>query len=61
VIAELNADTKIRVTDANPPHSVNLVPTKFLEKFETIDRARRELEHLTRFGTMDTKLHRTDS
>jgi hypothetical protein len=32
------------------------VPSKFLEKFETLERARRELQYLCAFGDMDTTL-----
>jgi hypothetical protein len=57
VIAELLAtDIKVRVVDALPPHIVNDVPIKFLEKFATIEAARRELDHLVKFGTMETSL-----
>jgi hypothetical protein len=57
VIAELlAADIKVRVVDAAPPYSVNDVPAKFLEKFGTVEAARRELDHLVTFGTMQTSL-----
>jgi hypothetical protein len=50
VIAELTRETKLRVVDEAPPPVVNLVPTKFLERFETVEDARSELQHLARFG-----------
>ena len=50
VIAELKAPTKVRIVDESPPPVVNLVPTKFLEKFKTIEGARRELEELAAAG-----------
>jgi hypothetical protein len=56
VIADLTAETKVRVVDEAPPPKVNMVPTKFLQKFETIEDARRELGHLTRFAGADTAL-----
>jgi hypothetical protein len=56
VIAALEHDTKLRVVDEAPPPVLNLVPTKFLERFESVEAARRELEHLTVFGAMDTVL-----
>ncbi len=57
VIAELLAtDIKLRVVDAMPPYTINDVPAKFLEKFDTIEAARRELDHLVKFGTMETSL-----
>jgi hypothetical protein len=46
VIAKLIAPTKVRIVDETPPPAVNLVPTKFLEKFATVERARRQLEEL---------------
>jgi hypothetical protein len=59
VIAELLKDTKIRVIDeAWSPEIVNEVPSKFLEKFETPERALGELQHLTTFGHMQTELRK---
>lgn len=59
VIAELVEETKVRVIDeAWSPPIVNEVPSKFLEKFETPERALSELEHLITFGHMDTKLRK---
>ena len=59
VIAELLKETKVRVIDeAWSPPIVNEVPSKFLEKFATPERAFDELQHLTSFGHMDTKLHK---
>jgi hypothetical protein len=53
-------DTKIKVIDeAWSPPIVNQVPSKFLEKFATPELAYRELEHLTTFGHMDTKLRKS--
>ena len=60
VIAELLRDTKIKVIDeAWSPPIVNEVPSKFLEKFETPERAFSELQHLTTFGHMDTELRKS--
>ncbi|KIU44737.1 MULTISPECIES: hypothetical protein [Bradyrhizobium] len=59
VIAELIKETKVKVVDeAWSPPIVNEVPSKFLEKFETPERALSELEHLITFGHMDTKLRK---
>ncbi|MGN6461069.1 MAG: ferredoxin [Pseudolabrys sp.] len=60
VIAELvNEDIKVKVIDEGwSPPIVNDVPSKFLEKFETPERALHELEHLTTFGSMDTSLRK---
>ncbi len=56
VIAELERAVKVRVIDETPPIVVNEVPSKFLEQFATLERARRELQHLTAFGSMDAVL-----
>ena len=66
-IAELPADfagLRILVTEegdgAGPVPAVNRVPVKFLERFDSLAQARRELEHLTRLGSLDTALVRKD-
>jgi len=56
VIAELTGDTRVRIVDAADPSIVNSVPSKFLEKFDTLDGARAELGALTRFGNIDAQL-----
>ena len=56
VIAELERDVKVRLVDEAPPHLVNIVPTKLLQKFDTVEQAFAELQHLTSFGHMDTRL-----
>jgi hypothetical protein len=58
VIARLSAPTKVRIVDETPPPVVNFVPTKFLEKFETVEGARRELETLAPPGGKDFLLTR---
>lgn len=60
VIAELlKDDVKVKVIDeAWSPPIVNDVPSKFLEKFETPERALHEIEHLTTFGSMNTTLRK---
>ena len=59
VIAELlNESTKIRVVEDDTA-IVNDVPSKFLQKFETVEGAFNELKHLTSFGHMDTVLRKT--
>lgn len=58
VIAELKAPTKVRIVDETPPMVVNLVPTKFLEKFKTVEGARHELEALASSGGAEAALTR---
>lgn len=61
VIAELLSDTaRIRVIE-DETAIVNEVPSKFLERFESVDRAYDELKHLTTFGSMDTVLKAVDT
>lgn len=56
VIAEITRDVKVTIVDESSPPVVNHVPSKFLPKFESIEKARRELEHLASFGKMDLAL-----
>lgn len=59
VIAELlEESTKIRVVEDDSA-IVNDVPSKFLDKFATVELAFNELRHLTTFGHMDTALRKT--
>ena len=61
VIAQLLGEGRVKIVDEAEPPTVNLVPTKFLEKFDTLERARQELKHLCSFGDMDTQLVRADA
>jgi hypothetical protein len=54
LIAEIEGETRVRLIDETEPVTVNDVPSKFLEKFETLERARRELQYLCAFGDMAT-------
>ena len=56
VIAEYVHEGKVRVTDNAVPPSINEIPTKFFEKFGTLEKAREELRHLAKFGSMDITL-----
>jgi hypothetical protein len=56
VIAVLEQATRVRVVDETEPVTVNLVPTKFLERFDTLAAARDALQALCRFGRMDVVL-----
>ncbi|MBO9329698.1 ferredoxin [Achromobacter sp. HZ01] len=55
-IARLRGETRLTVTEETPPYVVNRVPSKFLEKFASVEAARKELSHLTRFGSMQSTL-----
>ena len=56
VIAELEHETKVRVIDEVEPPVLNLVPSKFLPRYDTIEAARKELDHLTAFGSVRAAL-----
>ena len=56
VIANLTRDVKISIVDESNPPVVNHVPSKFLQKFDSVEAARRELSSLTRFREMDSSL-----
>ncbi len=56
VIAELAGAVRLRVIDEADPPLVNDVPSKFLQKFATVEAAMAELRHLTAFGHMDVVL-----
>ena len=58
VIARIEGSPKIRIVEDEPPHVVNMVPSKFLQKYETIGAAHQELLHLAKFSTTDARLEK---
>ena len=56
VIAELAREVKIRIVDDGAV--VNLVPSKFLPRFATLDKARAELAQLAGNGALNAELVR---
>ena len=56
VIAELTRDVKVTMVDETEPPTVNHVPSKLMEQFADLEAARRELQHLAHFGSMDIAL-----
>jgi hypothetical protein len=56
VIATYIPDAKVRIFDDSDPSLVNQVPIRLLERFETLENARRELQQLAKFGSMDIAL-----
>lgn len=60
-LAKLESDVKVCITEDEPPHVRNVVSTKFLEHFDTLEQARKELNHLIRFGGLDTVLQRCET
>lgn len=62
VIAELVRPAKVRVVEeagpGAPAPTVNYVPTKLLDQFDTLEQARAELDRLATFGSMDIALRK---
>ena len=58
VIAELQRDIKVRIIDEAPSGVVNEVPSKFLQKFASVEAARQQLEDLVSFGKVQATLAR---
>ena len=55
-IAQLTRPLKIKIVDEAGAELVNFVPSKFLEKFDTLTAARAQLHELASFGSMDIEL-----
>lgn len=60
-VVQLERETRVRITEEAPPYVSNSVPTKFLEKFDTLDEARASLQQLIGFGRLDARLRRCDA
>lgn len=58
VIAELTGNESITIVDEAPPPVVNQIPTKLFAKYDTVEKARSELEHLMQFGSVQVALQR---
>lgn len=58
VIAQLLRPVKVAIVEEGDPAVRNLVPSKFLPSFETLDAARQELQQLVNFGHLDVRLVR---
>jgi len=58
VLAELLRESRMRIVDESEVSTVNEVPTKFLQKYATLEAARAELDALCRFGGMEIRLLR---
>jgi hypothetical protein len=56
VIAELLRPLKITIVDETPPEVVNHIASKVLEKFESVEHARKALRQLTSAGGSDAAL-----
>ena len=60
VIVRLHEASRVQVIEEGVGGSMNLVPTRFLEKHASIEAARAALTALARFGTLDTTLTRRE-
>lgn len=56
VIGRLLRETRVRVVEEDDASIVNWVPSKFLERFGSLEHAHRELDHLCNFGSLDAKV-----
>ena len=55
-VGELLRETKVQVIEEGPGGTTNRVPSKFLERFDSLEQARQELQHLCQFGALDATL-----
>ncbi|MGO4815225.1 ferredoxin [Cupriavidus sp. 2MCAB6] len=69
VIAEMAHPVKVKVIEesgqdadaaSRQAPAINYVPSKFLDKFDTLQEARDELKRLSTFGSMDISLVRRE-
>ncbi|HEY1287883.1 MAG TPA: ferredoxin [Burkholderiales bacterium] len=58
VIAQIEGEPKVKIVDEASPAAVNFVPSKFLPRFDSLEKARRELRSLAGLGTLDVSLER---
>jgi hypothetical protein len=58
VIAEVIKVGKIRIVEEGAPSVVNAVPSKFFPKFDSLEKARHELDQLAHSGSGKTSLVR---
>lgn len=60
-VIRLDQETRVNITEDTPPYISNSVPTKFLEKFGTLEEARASLQQLIGFGKLDARLRPCDA
>lgn len=56
VIARLERDVKVRIVEESGAPAVNLVPSKFLPTFATMEKAREELRQLANTRDLNAEL-----
>jgi hypothetical protein len=57
-IVRLAADARVRIVAEAPPHTVNMVPVRVMERYARLEDARRALGQLATFGTLRATLTR---
>ncbi|CAM3385853.1 Ferredoxin [Bordetella sputigena] len=55
-IVRLAADARVRIVEEAPPHTVNVVPVRVMERYALLEDARRALGDLVTFGTLQATL-----
>jgi hypothetical protein len=55
-LGELLRETRVKVIEEGDMPAINTVPSKFLERFDTLEAARRGLQSLCSFGALDARL-----
>jgi hypothetical protein len=60
-VIELEAEVQIQIVEDDPPHATNIVSTKFLDKFESLEAVQSELKHLISFGGLKATLRKCDA
>jgi hypothetical protein len=61
VVAQLEGDSRVRIVEETGPQTVNLVPTKFFEKFATLRDALQSIEDLTGHGHEEARVSRRNN
>ena len=51
VIAEITGKPRVTIVDETPPQVINRIPAKLLQRYDSVERARREIEGLANGGT----------
>lgn len=60
-IAVLQHPVRVALVEEAAPHVRNLVPSKFLPHFTSLQAARDELQQLVSFGRLDARLQRVET
>jgi hypothetical protein len=56
VIALLRSEVKVKIVEETEQPAINMVPSKFLPHFDTLEGARAEVEQLAQVGNRHTQL-----